>query len=203
MPCSVSTSRSSNRTGGFPASGSRTRLMVSPTSSDEEVSGCSAIQAHAPDCCQDVGDTLAHPVRTSDAATDATEPGPRGLPVAVAAAVVIGFPCFMCIPSIHAVVSTPAELQSAFVAGFLCNAGLPRLTVRSASTLNVSRPRRAFTCVTACIFAGSPSDPFHRRLRRIRCLLRRLDCYWASDPSQAGLPPAKIHTHSRRTVRTI
>jgi len=70
---------------------------------------------------------------------------------------------------------------------------------RSASTSIVSRPHRAFTCVTACIFAESPSDPFHRRLRRIRCLLRRFDCYWASDPSQAGLSPARIHTHSRRT----
>jgi len=82
---------------------------------------------------------------------------------------------------------------------FLCNAGLPRVSVRSASTTSVSRPHRAFTCVTACIFAGSPSDPFHQRLRRIRCLLRRFDCYWASDPSQAGLSPARIHTHSRRT----
>ena len=82
---------------------------------------------------------------------------------------------------------------------FLCNAGLPRVSVRSASTTSVSRPHRAFTCVTAYIFAGSPSDPLHRRLRRIRCLLRRFDCYWASDPSQAGLPPARIHTHSRRT----
>src|ERR1700730_3874679 len=30
-PCSVSTSRSSNRTGGSPASGSRRRLTLSPT----------------------------------------------------------------------------------------------------------------------------------------------------------------------------
>ena len=132
-------------------------------------------------------------------ATDATGPGPRGLPVAVAAAVAIGFPCFMCIPSIHAVVSTPAELQSASVADFLCNAGLPRLSDGSASTSIVSRPHRTFTYVTACVFAESPSDPFHRRLRRIRYLLRRFDCYWASDPSQAGLSPARIHTHSRRT----
>ena len=136
---------------------------------------------------------------TGLSAADATEPDPRGLPVAVAAAVVVGFPCFMCIPSIHAVVSTPVELQSAFVADFLCNAGLPRMSGGSASTSIVSRPHRAFTCVTACIFAGSPSDPFHRRLRRIRCLLRRFDCYWASDPSQTGLSPATIHTHSRRT----
>jgi len=33
-PCSVSTSRSSNRTGGFPASGSRTGVIVGPTASE-------------------------------------------------------------------------------------------------------------------------------------------------------------------------
>ena len=140
---------------------------------------------------------------TSLSATDAPGPGPRGLPVAAFAAVLVGFPCFMCIPSIHAVVSTPAESQSACIADFLCNAGLPHLSVGSASASIVSGPSRAFTCVTACIFAGPPSGPFHRRLRRIRCLLRRFDCYWASDPSQAGLSPAKIHTHSRRTDRRI
>src|SRR5271157_5031781 len=45
MPCSVSTSRSSNRTGGFPASGSRTRFMGSPTSGDDEIGLGSAVQA--------------------------------------------------------------------------------------------------------------------------------------------------------------
>ena len=64
---------------------------------------------------------------------------------------------------------------------------------------SVSRPHRAFAFVSARIFAGSLAGPFHRRLRRIRCLLCRFDCYWASHPSQAGLPPAEIHTHSRRT----
>lgn len=126
-------------------------------------------------------------------------PGPRGLPVAVAAAVAVGFPCFMCIPSIHAVVSTPVERLGAFVAHFPCRTGLPRMSDGSASTSIVSRPHRAFTCVTACIFAKSPRDPFHRRLRRTCYLLRRFDCYWVSDSSQAGLPPARIHTHSRRT----
>ena len=82
----------------------------------------------------------------------------------LSAAVHVGFPCFTCIPSIHAVVSTPAELQGASVADFPCNAGLPRMSDRSASAFIVSRPRRSFTCVTACIFAGSPSDPFHQRL---------------------------------------
>ncbi len=39
----------------------------------------------------------------------------------------------------------------------------------------------------------------NRRFRRIRCLLHRFDCYRPSAPSQAGLPPATIHAHSRRT----
>ena len=29
----------------------------------------------------------------------------------------------------------------------------------------------------ACTLAGSPSDPFHRKLRQLRCLCRRFDCY--------------------------
>ena len=95
--------------------------------------------------------------------------------------------------------STPVELQGAFIASLPLQCCLPRMSVGSASTTSVSRPLRAFICVTARIFAESPRDPFHRRLRRIRCLLRRFDCYWASDPSQAGLPPAETHTHSRRT----
>ena len=63
---------------------------------------------------------------------------------------------------------------------------------------------RPFSHQISCaphIFAGPPCGPFHRRLRRLRCLPRRFDCYWASDPSQAGLTPAETHMHSRRTVR--
>ena len=65
--------------------------------------------------------------------------------------------------------------------------------------LSFSRSRRTFTCVTAWIFAGSPSDPLSRRLRQVRFLPCRFNSYWASDSSQAGLPPAETHTHSRRT----
>ena len=119
--------------------------------------------------------------------------------MAVAAAVFLGFPCFPCVPSMHAIVYTPVESSGARVASLPGPCCLPRLLGGSASTLSVSGPHRSFTCVMACIFAESPSDPFHRRLRRIRCLLRRFDCYWASDPSQAGLPPAETHKPSRRT----
>ena len=76
---------------------------------------------------------------TGLSAADATGPGPRGLPVAVAAAVVVGFPCFMCIPSIHAVALYPGGIaecvcrvsSSATLAFPVCPSGrLPRLAFR-------------------------------------------------------------------------
>jgi hypothetical protein len=35
----------------------------------------------------------------------------------------------------------------------------------------------AFTHVMACTLAESPSDPLHRKLRQLRCLRWRFDCY--------------------------
>jgi hypothetical protein len=55
LPCSVSTSRSSNRTGGFPASGSRTRVMTSPTSDDGKTAPGSAARTRVADGCQGIG----------------------------------------------------------------------------------------------------------------------------------------------------
>ena len=49
----------------------------------------------------------------------------------------------------------------------------------------------AFTHVTACRLAKSPSDPLHRRLRRLCYLHRRSDCYRVErSSSRAGLSPA-------------
>ena len=50
--------------------------------------------------------------------------------------------------------STPVEPQRASVASLPLQCCLPRVSVRSASTTSVSRPHRAFTFVTARIFAG-------------------------------------------------
>ncbi len=223
MPCSVSTSRSSNRTGGFPASGSPTGFTVKPTiapgrnlrltvqsfpgrSGSFVLLGRSQSQSLCPFHQRARSEApLLHrnyPVSTLlRASPPPTRPG-----LALAG-------CPLRLPPLSSSVSRASCVFLRYMPSslprwncrvrlshlFPCNTGLPRVSVRSASTTSVSRPHRAFTCVTACIFAGSPSDPFHRRLRRICCLLRRFDCYWASDPSQAGLPPARIHTHSRRT----
>src|SRR4051812_6802408 len=59
----------------------------------------------------------------------------------------------------------------------------------------------AFTRVSACTFAESPNgDPLHRRLRWLRLLHHRSDCYRPERPV-AGWDshPLKIAAFSRRT----
>jgi len=43
-----------------------------------------------------------------------------------------------------------------------------------------------FTRVTACLLAESPSDPLHRRLRQLRYLRHRSDCYWLEQQLPGG-----------------
>jgi len=53
----------------------------------------------------------------------------------------------------------------------------------------------------ACTLAESPSDPFHRKLRQLRCLRCRFDCYRVErTSSRAGVAPAEVQRLSRRTV---
>jgi hypothetical protein len=51
----------------------------------------------------------------------------------------------------------------------------------------------AFTHVMACTLAESPCDPLHRRLRQLRCLRCRFDCYRVErTSSRAGVAPAEV-----------
>ena len=51
----------------------------------------------------------------------------------------------------------------------------------------------AFTHVMACTLAESPRDPLHRRLRQLRCLRCRFDCYRVErTSSRAGVSPAEV-----------
>src|SRR3954471_19043981 len=59
----------------------------------------------------------------------------------------------------------------------------------------------AFTRVTACQLAESLNDPFHQRLRRLRYLHRRSDCYRLERPiCRAGVAPAEdLHLATAHT----
>src|SRR5258705_4608360 len=53
----------------------------------------------------------------------------------------------------------------------------------------------------ACTLAESPCDPFHRKLRQLRCLRCRFDCYRVErTSSRAGVAPTEVQRLSRRTV---
>ena len=68
--------------------------------------------------------------------------------------------------------------------------GLPR-TGRVGSCITLFEACSAFTHVTACTLAKSPSDPLHRRLQQLRCLHCCSDCYRVErTSSRAGLSPA-------------
>src|SRR5205809_1162996 len=52
----------------------------------------------------------------------------------------------------------------------------------------------------ACTLAESLNDPFHRKLRQLRCLRCRFDCYRVErTSSRAGVSPAEVQRLSRRT----
>jgi hypothetical protein len=58
----------------------------------------------------------------------------------------------------------------------------------------------AFTHVMACTLAESPSNPLHRKLRQLRYLRCRFDCYRVERTSSwAGVAPAEVQRLSRRT----
>src|SRR5467141_1433625 len=58
----------------------------------------------------------------------------------------------------------------------------------------------AFTHVTACLLAKSPSDSLHQRLQQSRCLHCCSDCYRVErTSSRAGIPPLWTSAFSRRT----
>ena len=86
------------------------------------------------------------------------------------------------------------------VASFPSDIGLPHMSDGSAPTSSIFEACSAFTHVTACLLATSPSDVFSRRLRRFCHLHRRSDSYQLERPScRMGIAPIEEPNLSRRT----
>ena len=90
----------------------------------------------------------------------------------------------------HAVATTPAEPLGACVVRFPNGGGLPRNAGGSASASIFSRPAQRSLHVTACTLAESLTDPLHQKLRPIRYLHGRSDCYRLER-----LLPGGVRTH--------
>ena len=73
---------------------------------------------------------------------------------------------------------------------FSNDGGLPRSSGGSAPASPFSRPAQRSLHVTACALAGSLMDPLHRKLRLLRYLHHRSDCYRLER-----LLPGGIRTH--------
>jgi hypothetical protein len=94
---------------------------------------------------------------------------------------------------VHAIAITPAGSMELVRSSVSIDCGLPCDKARSAPATVFSGPAQRFTHVTACTLAESPSDPFHRKLRQLRCLRCRFDCYRVErTSSRAGVTPAEV-----------
>lgn len=94
----------------------------------------------------------------------------------------------------------PRWNRKASLLGAPCGVSLPRISAGSASTSPFSGPaQRSLSLRPAC----SPSrfhDPLHRRLRRLRYLHHRLDCYRPEQQLPGGTTlPLEDCAFSRRT----
>src|ERR1700754_1845000 len=71
----------------------------------------------------------------------------------------------------------PRRNREVRVVCFPPGSGLPQVIKWVGFRIKTFEACSAFTRVTACTFAGLLTSPFHRRLRQLRCLHRRFDCY--------------------------
>ena len=101
---------------------------------------------------------------------------------------------------LHAVALTPAGPMEPVRSYYSISVGLPSLHGRSAPALIVSRPAQRSLMLRPACSPSRLSDLLHRRLRRLRFLHRRSDCYRVErTSSRAGLSPAVNQRLSRRT----
>jgi hypothetical protein len=104
---------------------------------------------------------------------------------------------------LHAIAITPAGPMELVRSSISIVSGLPCVTVRSAPATLFFGACSAFTYVMACTLAELPCDPLHRKLRQLRCLHCRFDCYRVERTSfRAGAAPAEVQRLSGRTVTT-
>ena len=230
MPCSVSTSRSSNRTCGFAASGSRTRdfSCVGVTALACNVAyGFPAViggvrNMPIPRLSPLLTLTLElRPLPSAGIARTQRYYGPLRLlrqpglsltgarlvtrPPSEVSRVAFDLLCR------HAVANTPVGPRAGVLSlpyrrdgchdSKPVTAAFPVIRAGRLPRLRCFEACSAFTRVTACLLAGPPSGPLHQRLRQCRRLHYRSDCYRLERPvAGRDLHPLKTNTFSRHTV---
>jgi hypothetical protein len=186
----VSTSRSSNRTCGSPASGSRTRQHARACDALHgawhipEFAGlpqspclCRCPRRLEPGPLPSTGVTRLH--QYYEPLRHPAEPGLAltSLQLVSMATVRRGFPCCIGLPSVRAVATTPAEDLGARFARFPSPVSLPPVRAESASASRFSRPAQRSLTLRPAHSQDGKVHPLHQRLQPLRCLHDCSSCY--------------------------
>src|SRR5215467_663424 len=96
----------------------------------------------------------------------------------------------------------PRQVQwSLFARASPLSAAFPCVTVRSAPAIIFSGPAQRSLALRPARSPSHQRDPLHRKLRRLRYLRRRFDCYRVErTSSRVGVAPTEVQRLSRRTV---
>src|SRR5262249_47356014 len=96
-------------------------------------------------------------------------------------------------PLLHAIAITPAGPMKLVRSSISIGSGLPCEKVRSAPAIVVSGPAQRSLMLWPARSPNRQRDPFHRKLRPLRCLHCRFDYYRVErTSSRAGLAPAEV-----------
>ena len=185
-PCSVSTSRSSNRTGGFPASGSPTGfakqhtkwhdtapslLSLDPSARSESLVGGYRHHGHSPDSRRFQTAPEVRPLSSTGVIRLHRYYGPvrhpirpglslAGVRLAITHRHRWGFPCCVFLLCLRAVAITPVGPLGASIVPFPSDVGLPHLYGVSAPTLVFSRPAQRSLTLRPTNSRSRPRRPF-------------------------------------------
>ena len=227
-PCPVSTSRSSNRTCGFPASGSPTDVAFRHTlpALPGQLHLKPKLVPESPHLLLGGGYRLAplsRPLSPSQAYPKSGPFPPPALPgitgTTSLSATPYGPDCPSRVSGWCLSTTAGASRVASDLLVYTCrrqyprrdrwmhallsfsnDGGLPRLSGGSAPALAFSRPARRSLRVTAYILAGSPRDPLHRRLQRCRLPPSPLRLLPTGATFVGWVShPLKIRAFSRRT----
>jgi hypothetical protein len=115
-----------------------------------------------------------------------------------------GLPCCVRFPCVHAVATTPARRLGASSARFPSRISLPRYGSRVVPRIDLFEAYTAFTCVTACTLALSPSRDTHiRRLQLFRYLHSCSGCFRLEHLPGGGFTHWESVAFPRRTPTSV
>src|SRR5215470_8904461 len=102
---------------------------------------------------------------------------------------------------LHAIAIIPAGPMELVRSSISIVSGLPCETVRSAPAIVVSGPAQRLLTLWPARSRSRLATLSIEKLRQLRCLRRRFDCYRVErTSSRAGVAPAEVQRLSRRTV---